>query len=155
MMFRKLVGAAVMAAGVMLLQGCESDPMIIGEGAAPAVRVDDPQAPFANPMMNTVVILDPALQRINGPGKITVESSGAKRTPSGTLEVWALIRNRTNHPLQIEGRTNFFDASRAPVDLATAWKRLYLPPLGIETYRAQSTLVYEIQYYMVELREGR
>jgi len=154
MMFRQWVGAVAMTAGAVLLSGCESTSMI-SEGAAPAVRVDDPAAPFANPAMNSVVILDPALQRINGPGKIAVESSGAKRTPAGTLEIWALIRNRTNHPLQIEGRTNFFDANRAPVDLTTAWKRLYLPPLGIQTYRAQSTLVHEVHYYMLELREGR
>ena len=149
--FFRLLSIATVA---VLGSGC-SQQSIITEGAAPAVRVDDPIAPYARPQMNMVVILDPELQAVDGPGKIAVESTGSRRTLSGTLEVWALIRNRTNYPLQIEGRTNFFDAQQAPSDMSTAWKRIYLPPLSVTTYKAQSLQVYDISYYMVELREGR
>lgn len=153
-MKRKLIQFASVAAIAALASGCQTG-QIIEEGAAPGLRVDDPAAPYARPQMNTVVILDQELQAINGPGKIAVESTGARRTPTGTLEVWALIRNRTDHPLQLEGRTNFFDSQQAPIDQPTAWKRFYLPPLAVATYKGQSTLIHGIQYYMVELREGR
>lgn len=153
MMKLKGLVSVLLAGSALLLSGCNQQ--MIREGAAPGVRVDDASAPYARPQMNTVVILDPALQQINGPGKIAVESTGARRTPTGTLEVWALLRNRTDYPLQVEGRTNFFDADQAPTDLPTAWKRIYLPPRSIAKYSGASVGVQGITYYMVELREGR
>jgi len=110
--------------------------------------------------MNTVNILDKSLQHWAGEpeekgGKIAVESTNARRNPTGTLEVWAVIRNRTDGQLQIEGRTQFFDRQQAPVEGPTAWQRVILPPNGVATYKEFSTMVDEPAYYYIEIREGR
>lgn len=140
----------------------------VTEGPAPGVRVESPEAPYAGIRMNSVAILDKSLQKwyvyensITGTkeygkvGKIAVESTGSRRTPTGTLEVWAVLRNRTDHDLQVEGRVQFFDSNRSPVEGPTAWQRIMLPPNSVTTYKEFSTKVRNISYYYIEIREGR
>lgn len=163
-----LIGSCLLAVAVA---GCTVTD--VREGAGGGVRVDDPRAPQAGIRYNTVVIIDKSLENWDGKvfdpefvgyfwpqekhkrSKIAVESTDSRRTPTGTLEVWAVLRNRTDFPLQIEGRTQFFDAAKAPAEGPTAWQRVYLPPQSVATYRELSTKVNEINYYYVEIREGR
>lgn len=169
---RLWVALAVLG-GALCVSGCSS--AYVPEGAAPGVRVNSPQAPYARVRMNTVNIIDKSLQRwdvtthrpfwaqIFGGGrkekdkygKIAVESNNARRTPTGTLEVWAVLRNRTDYALQVEGRTQFFDSSEAPVEGPTAWQRVHLPPNSVGNYKEYSTAIEGISYYYVEIREGR
>lgn len=157
---------------VLSVAGCVTD---VREGPAPGVRVQDPRAPQAGIRYNSVAIIDKSLQKWDGKvfdppwtehissgpkeenkrSKIAVESTNSRRTPTGTLEVWTVLRNRTDHPLQIEGRTQFFDQTKAPVEGPTAWKRVFLPPQSVATYKELSTKVGEVHYYYVEIREGR
>jgi hypothetical protein len=158
----------------LILQGCST--IDVREGPAPGVRVDDPRAPQARIRFdNAVVILDKSLQQWDAKAyrpklygkvfhpeeeakknsKIAVEATNSRRTPTGTLEVWAELRNRTNYPLQIEGRTTFFDKDKAPVDGPTAWQRVFLPSQGIGVYKELSTKIEEVNIYYIELREGR
>jgi len=145
--------------GVVLFGvGCESSA--VREGPAPGVRIRHPAAPYATVRMNTVNILDKSLQDWHGDpeqkrGKIAVEATNARRTPTGTVEVWATLRNRTDHALQLEGRSQFFDRDEAPVEGPTAWQRVFLPPNGVGVYKERSTKVMEVGYYYVEIREGR
>jgi hypothetical protein len=141
------------------------------EGAAPGVRVDDARQPYAKIRYNSVGILDKSLQDWSYPrkkflfweveedernvGKIAVESTNSRRTATGTLEAWAVIRNRTNNPLQIEGRTTYFDKDKVPCEEPTAWQRLFLQPNSVGTYKDFSTKVHEVNYYYIEIREGR
>lgn len=141
------------------------------EGAAPGIHVDDPSQPYAKIRYNSVGIIDKSLQDWSYPqkkflfwrveedrrnvGKIAVESTNSRRTPTGTLEAWAIIRNRTNHPLQIEGRTTFFDREQVPCEQPTAWQRLFLQPNSVVTYKEFSTKVHTVNYYYIEIREGR
>ena len=92
---------------VLLVTGCTT--VDVHEGAAPGVRVDDPRSPQAGIRMNTVGIIDKSLQNWNGrifdpPGseyfwpdrkskysKIAVEKTVARRSPTGTLEVIAVL----------------------------------------------------------------
>ncbi len=148
-------GTAVAAVAVALaLPGCASDPF--EEGPAPGIRVD---APGASLRMNSVNILDKSLQDWSGRGdrksKIAIERTNAKRTPTGTLQAWAVIRNRTDHPLQVEGRVSFFDAEQAHAEGPTPWQRLYLDPNSAVTFRENSTHVSGVSYYYIELREAR
>lgn len=156
---------------ISLLMGCRV--MDAPEGAGPGVRVDDPRAPQAGIRYNTVVILDKSLEDWNGKvfdpplleylwpqepekrSKIAVESTNSRRTETGTLEAWAILRNRTDYPLQIEGRTQFFDAEKAPAEAASAWQRVFIPPQGVATYKELSTKIQGISYYYIEIREGR
>ena len=151
----QIIKVVILAAvSLMMLNACAQEDMI-KEGASPGVRVDDKRAPYATIRYNTVAILDKSLQRINGRGKIAVESSGARRSPTGTLEAFAVLRNRTDYPLQIEGRVQFFDAQKFPADGPTAWQRVYLPPNSVAGYKELSTQVHGIGYYYIEIREGR
>ena len=153
---------------VLFATGCST--VDIREGAAPGVRV-----PEVGIRYNSVGIIDKSLQDWGGPvfdppwssmfvggrkerdkkSKIAVESTDAKRTPTGTLEVWTVLRNRTDSPLQIEGRTTFFDAGKAPVEKPSAWQRVMLPPQSVATYRDYSTKTDDVSYYYIEIREGR
>lgn len=126
----------------------------VHEGPSPGVRVDDARAPHATVQYDRVVILDDSLQSRRG-GKIAVESQGARRTATGTLEVYAVFRNRTDYPLQIEGRVQFFDQDKVPVEGPSAWQRVYLQPNAVQAYREASTRVHDVAHYYVEIREGR
>jgi len=87
--------------------------------------------------------------------KISVQQTQSDRTETGTMEVWTILRNHTNFPLQIEGRTQFFDSRKTPVEAMTAWQRIQLPPKGIGTYRVQSTRKDDSMHFYIEIREGR
>ncbi len=143
---------------IALTYGCTR--YAVREGAGPAVHIRDPQVPQAQIRWNSVAIIDDSLEDWQGKkkgrkGKIAVESTNARRTPTGTVEVWAVFRNRTDYALQIEGRTQFFDREQAPVEGPTTWQRVFLPPNGVATYKEISTKVMEIGYYYIEIREGR
>lgn len=137
------------------LTGCQSTSH---EGAMVAQKIENPKAPNATIHLNQVVILDRALQETPAAGragKITVERHGGVRLPTGALEVYATFRNRTDHPLQLECRTQFYGSQQEPVERASAWQRVVLPPLGVETFRGASLGFANVASYYVEVREGR
>jgi hypothetical protein len=140
-----------------LLAGCST---VVQEGAAPGVRVRNDRAPQAGIRLNTVQIIDDGLQQWQGSdserwSKISVESTNSRRTATGTLEVWGVLRNRTDFPLQLEGRTTFFDQYQVPAEKPTAWRRVMLPPNGVAAYKELSVGTNDIAYYYIEIREGR
>ncbi|MFQ5417322.1 MAG: hypothetical protein ACE5FL_09780 [Myxococcota bacterium] len=133
----------------------------LAEGPTTGGRVDPSLAPNAEIRLNTVAIVDKSLQRdregyfgTRRVGKIAVEATDSRRTPTGTLEVWATLRNRTNFDLQIEGRTTFFDGRKVPIETPTTWRRVFLPANSIGSYSELSTGV-EVAYYYIEVREAR
>jgi len=146
-----LLAAAVTTTAV--LAGCQNDKMNY-EGPQPSERVRNDRAPYARVNLDTVVIIDKALQTQDS-GKLAVERSSARRTPTGTLEVFAVIRNRTDFVQQIELRTQFFDANGAPVEGPTTWKRLILNAQSVNSYTELSINTSAIAHYYVEVREGR
>ena len=140
--------AVMITALVLALVGC--DQYKVGEGSYGATRVHSPMSPQTRVQLNNVALLDASIA-----GKLAVERSGARRNPTGTLEAWATLRNRTDFPIQVEGRVQFFDENEAPVEGPTTWQRIYLPPQGISHYKESSYKVYGISYYFIEIREGR
>ncbi len=139
----------------LLLSGCAQQ---INEGASAGMRVQDDRAPGATIRMNSVNILDNSLQKWTKNtklSKIAVESTNSRRTATGTLEAWSVLRNRTDFPLQIEGRITFFDKYERPVEAASVWKRVMLPAKSIGTYSEFSTATDAVAYYVIEIREGR
>lgn len=123
------------------------------EGPSPGVRVEDPNAPNARLNLDRVVILDKELQDARA-GKLAIESQGARRTGTGTIEVFAVIRNRTDFPQQIEARTSFFDGQGVPLEGPSAWQRIHLQPNSITNYKELSSRT-DVAHYYVEIREGR
>lgn len=129
--------------------------VIINEGGAPGVN-----APQVGLRLNSVTIIDNGLQFWEGKDedrwtKLAVESTNSRRTPTGTLEVWGVLRNRTDFPLQVEGRTTFFDQQQVPIEGPSAWQRLQLQPNSVAAYREYSIATSSVAYYRIELREGR
>jgi len=160
----KILIAIVTVLLCLMSFGCQAK---IPEGPGPAIRIDDPKAPHAKIQYNSIVFVDKSLSMpleqheifgwLLGPGQVTkiaVESQGAKRTATSTIEVFATFRNRTDYPLQLEGRVHFFDIDKFPIEGPTAWQRVYLPPNGVGAYREASTRT-DAAYYYTEIREGR
>ncbi|OGU00925.1 MAG: hypothetical protein A2079_01365 [Geobacteraceae bacterium GWC2_48_7] len=148
----------------MISAACTTTTQIY-EGPSPGIRIEEPSAPNAGIRYNSVAILDRNLQtsyvyedgKMNqgNIGKIAVENAGARRSPTGTVEAWTILRNRTNHTQTIEGRVIFFDKNKGPLEGPTEWQRVFLPPNSINTYKEFSTSVTEVGYYYIEIREGR
>jgi hypothetical protein len=145
---KKLIASAW---ALSLLAACQSPSP---EGAQLGVRVDDAKAPTARVMYDQVVILDKSLQSTKA-GKIAIENQGTRRTATGTLNVIAQVRNRTDYPQVLEARTSFFDNGFAPTENPSAWIRVHLPPNGIAAYQETSLGTANVAHYYVEIREAR
>ena len=156
----RLLLLGVVATGLGALTGCQTETVNVREGPGPGVRVRSGLAPYATIRMNTAVILDDSLENWNVGqkgkySKIAVESTNAKRTETGAVQAWAVLRNRTDHALQVEGCVQFFDEMEAPVEGPSAWQRIQLPPNSVATYRENSTDTDHVKYYYIQIREGR
>ena len=160
----------------LLCLGCNRTVVYAPEGPSPAVQVRNPMAQNARIRMNSVVIVDKNLQywadkkvsyqpewlSIFSQGnsenekysKIAVEGTNARRTPSGTVEVWANFRNRTDHQLILECRSHFFDQDEAPIESPSAWQRIYLGQQSVNSYKEFSVNVERVHYYYIEVREA-
>jgi hypothetical protein len=71
------------------------------------------------------------------------------------VQVATRLVNCTDFPLQVEGRSHFFDEKNMEVEKPSAWNRVYLPARAIGTYSESSTDIRRVAAYLVELREGR
>jgi allantoicase len=145
---KKIILAAL---ALPLLAACQTPSQ---EGAQLGIRVDDARAPTARVIYDQVAILDKTLQSAKA-GKLAIESQGARRTATGTLNVIVQVRNRTDFPQVIEARTSFFDGGFAPTENPSGWNRLHLPPNGIATYQESSMGAANVAHYYVEIREAR
>lgn len=138
------------------------------EGATTGERVTHKSGEAVGMVMNSVAVLDKSLQKwkiyeetLDGSihhasvGKVAVESNGAKRTETGTLKVWAVLRNRTDYNLQVQARVQFFDEYKVPVEGPSAWQRIILPANSVSAYKENSLGMNELKYYYIEVREGR
>jgi hypothetical protein len=117
--------------------------------SAGPVLVTLPVGAVSDMPLNTVNITDVAITN-----KVMVQATNAKRLPSGQIETYARLVNCTDFALQVEGRTHFLNETQAPVEGATAWKRVYLPPRSIGHYDSRSTMTDQVATYLIEIREG-
>jgi len=145
----RLTKLLVPAVLVGLLAACET--VLIHE---------EPEQRHAPIKMNEVVFVDHSLNRIiknkwtkakTNIVKVTVESQGMRSTSTGTGEVWAVLRNRTDHPQQLEARTMFFDGGQAPTDVDPTWKRVFIPANSTATYKELSTS-FDVAFYRIEIK---
>jgi hypothetical protein len=138
--------AALVAACVLVGSGC----LAVNEGTHRAKSVPSGKYYQTGIYWNNFVLTDDAISR-----KIAVEDQGSRRTATGTLQVWATLRNRTNFRLQVEVRVQFFDADKQPLEGPTAWQRLALPANTIASWQENSIGTTQVAYYFGEIREGR
>jgi len=157
---------ALLVTAMVLSAGCQ-EPTAIYEGPAPAIRTTADSGIGHTQTLNTVVFLDDSLQvkLIKDEfgqeypvwpwrSSIAVEATDSRRTPTDTLEVWAIFRNRSGRPVQLEARTAFYDAYQAPLGAPSAWQRIHLPPNSTHHYSERSLNI-DVGYYRIEVREGR
>lgn len=107
-------------------------------------------SPLLEMPLNSVNVTDYAI--IN---KIFVRAANARRTATGTVEVYSQVVNCTDYPLQAEARTQFYDAAQTPSEPVSAWKRFALPPRTSNMYQESSISTQNAAYYMIELRETK
>src|SRR5690606_14997060 len=148
----------IIAAGLTLtLAGCGSTQNGYS-GAHPVQRTTTNE-------LNTIVFIDHNLNRtditktfmgekVRDTAKVTLDRSGMSNPATGRLEVWTMIRNRTDYDLQIEGKALFFDANQVPLMDESMWRRVYVPANGTAIYK-ETSLNDRAEYFLVELREGR
>jgi hypothetical protein len=146
-----LAGCRTQMAAVQPQAICNFNALVAQRQAAPAPAEAPAQAAGPAQMpLNSVAITDYGITN-----KVWVEAANARRTPTGTVEVWARFVNCTDFPLQIEGRTHFLDEGRAPAEAVSAWNRVFLAPRSFAVYQESSTNISAVRFYYVEVREGR
>jgi len=164
---KKIILATSLACFAVLFAGC-SMAQKTQEGATVGEKTFHVTGQEVGMKMNSVAILDKSLQKwtvyentADGTihhgtvGKIAVESSGAKRNETGTVKTWAVLRNRTDFPMQVEARAQFFDEMQVPVEAPSSWQRIVLPPNAIGAFKENSLGIRDIKYYYIEVREAR
>ena len=86
--------------------------------------------------------------------RITAEKHGIRRTPANTSEVFVVLRNHTDYNSILEARTQFYDQSDIPTDVAPRWQRVVVPANATSVYREQSTTTAALKY-RVEVRQAK
>ena len=138
--------------------------ILAGCGATKEVY-SGPDQVVAPVTMNSIVFTDHSLNRtVTKPilwmdfftkdVRVTVQKSGVRPSPSGSAEVWVMLKNHTSHPIQIEGRVQFFDKTEAPSEPMSTWQRVYVPEFATVVYKEYATSLGSA-YYQVEFREGK
>jgi hypothetical protein len=155
------------------LSGCSVTQ--IPEGPSPGVRVPDSASGHPVIRYDTAVVIDKRLQswedrehklgllgKVLKPSvearkfsRISVEKTECTRTETGTLQVRAMLRNRTDSTIQVEGRALFFNSQKSLVEGPSPWRRVFLPPQSLGQYHEFSAADSGIEHYYIELREGR
>jgi hypothetical protein len=125
-----------------LPDGAPAGSEVLASPAPGALEVDVP--------LNAVSMTDEEVA-----SRILVQSTGAYRTPTGTLQVVARLVNCTDYPQMVEGRAHFLGEAQMPVGETSAWKRVHLPARAIGHYTETSTDWDRVQSYLIELRSGR
>ena len=86
--------------------------------------------------------------------KIAAERNAWSRTATGTVEVVAMLRNRTDYAQVVELQTLFFDQNQIPMGQASSWEKVFLPPQAFAPYKCLSTDP-EVAYFYIQIREAK
>jgi ABC-type proline/glycine betaine transport system substrate-binding protein len=147
----------VLLAVALLTAGCTKEVVIHPDADAPGHQVDPG---FAPPKWDRAVFIDKELQPVNRDGSyggsaVAVQVNAADRTATDTLQVSAVLRNRTNTPIAVEASTRFMDARGVDVEQASAWQRVFLPANGTAVYQECSTRKGEVVHFVIQIRRAR
>ena len=85
--------------------------------------------------MNSVVFVDKSLNFVKNGGfasgdinvrKLSVDRHGFKELATGSMEVWAVIKNHTDYDQEIQVGTQFYDVDQVPSEYAAVPQRLFI-----------------------------
>jgi len=149
-----LATLALLALVTLIIVGCQNGISAIIASHKPECRPTGLR-PLLIPAgeglpLGSVKITETAISK-----KILVETVNTKRLQSGDVEVFMRLMNCTDFPLQVEGRTHFFDAVQVDAEPATAWSRVHLPAHTVGSYSVHSIAGKAVAQYLIEIREGK
>lgn len=100
--------------------------------------------------LNTVAVTDVGINR-----KVLAQSVHAGRTATGNMTVETRLMNCTDHPLQVDGRTNFMTGGGGQAEQPSAWQRIYLPARSMASYTENSISGPRAESFLIEIKEAR
>jgi hypothetical protein len=160
---RKILSTAAivcLGAGIGALGGC-AQQVAVSPGPAcdftPYLTAQTAGPVLVGPLPGTMSPLPLNMARVTDfriTNKVLVQMVQAQRTETGTVRVQARLINCTDFPLQVEGRTQFQDASTMNVEPISMWQRVYLPPRSANDYSEMSVNARRTTTFFIELREG-
>jgi hypothetical protein len=124
-------------------------PTPVPPAPAPAPAVDNSDTVSAPRNFDDVEFVDDSLQ-----GKLTVTRTGSSRTSNDLMSVFAGLRNRTAHKLEIEVETVYKDAQGNPLGEGSSWVPITLKPHQRTDYRSAS-LSSDAQDYLIRIRRAQ
>ena len=116
----------------------------IREGTTAGTNV---QSVSTEARLNRVGFLTKGLER-----RVAIQSTGTARTPTNTLEVNCVLRNRTDYEQRMMIRTQYFGEERNPNEGPNEWQTVIIPQNGIQTYKTYSAGI-DATYYYIEIQE--
>lgn len=124
----------------------------LGNGTVSANGVLDSQIPgsFTPIPLDQIQILDPTLIP-----QVMVQSAGAGRTATQTLQVQARFVNCTDATIAVEARTHFIAPSGASNEPISAWKRIDIPQRALGVYAESSMGTTQADKFLVEVRRAK
>jgi hypothetical protein len=142
-----LLGACAPAPRVQ----CDFTPLVMGQEVLPAGPRLVPMTPgtMMEVPLNTVSVIDPEIA-----SRVMVQSVSASRNAAGNVAVAARLVNCTDWPVQVQGRTQFFDDALRSAEPASAWQRLHLPPRSFASYGEVSVSGAVAGSFLIEPRGG-
>ena len=159
---RRLLSVAALATAtgsLLFLGGCAQQPAPMCNMAGISAQrqlvqvpslVPGAPSPITEMPLNSASVTDYSII-----DKIFVRQITAQRTATGTVEVVSQVINCTDYPLNVEARTQFYNAAQVASEPVSGWKRFNLPARTSNTYRESSIGTKSVDFYMVELRETK
>lgn len=137
----KIVSFFAVLAFVLIGSGCATE---IVEGQRPGQYVPQASIQMNSAGFATLYLAD----------KVAIERNAWSRSATGTVQVVAMLRNRTDYPQVIELQTMFFDQNKMPLGNPSTWEKVFLQPQAFANYSCLSTDV-DAAYFYVQIREAK
>lgn len=123
--------------------GAELEGMAAAEIAPMAPMA--PLGPQVPAELNSVAFITEDLEEV-----LMVQKTTYQRSRTNTFEVMCTLKNVSEESLTLLARTQFFDADRLHQEGPGAWQMIFLPPNGVNTYKAHSYGT-GVEYYYIEV----
>jgi len=144
----------------ILLSGCVYS---VHEGPTYGEQVVD-GAGLRKFKLDAVAILDDELQvweyidyndsnKHSTKSKISVVNLGKTKLSTNNYEVFTTITNRTDYPISLSIRTQFYDKNNVSIENPSQWQKLFLSQNSVLTYKEKS-LSNNVEHFLIEIKQS-